>query len=269
MPEFHIYTPLFNQVIAEAKTHDIFSNIAKHYGNGGGIIGIEAQLVENYVYDSIYVILENLPTEQLNEFSESIFGSEEETGFEATLDDLTGRLTGLFSSWMDENYDLYGNNRNDEDEDGSEEWELNAADREAIDFAIDAAYSLLKKPDITPYQIQGLARAIYALQQLPRFEQDIDVSFGLNKRGGDGSFSESYSFDFYINQDHFKISEHPAVSDSSGTDHSASIIHFVGPLFEREVNDLGYFRNKFYSFLNSSDVWVEDDSDPDVNLDED
>ena len=74
---------------------------------------------------------------------------------------------------------------------------------------------------------------------------------------------------FLFAKSHFKISEHPAVSDSSGTDHSASIIHFVGPLFERVVNDLGYFRNKFYSFLNSSDVWVEDDSDPDVNLDED
>lgn len=270
MQQYEQYDWIFEQIVADAKKHDILTSVANHYGNGGGVGGIEGQLAVSYVKDSITIILESLSKEKLNDVVVTLLPLEEGSAVEVSLEDISDKLEGFFASWMDDHYDLYGNETDNEEEVYEEGWSLNNNDREAISFALEAAYSLLKKPNISPYQNQGLARAIYAMQQLPRFEQYIDVSFGLTKIASDSGFDESYRIGFTINEDQFSITEtQSAFTEMKDTVKKTSTIYLTGPLFVSEDNNLGYIRDKFVSCLRVADVWVEDNSDPEVILGED
>jgi hypothetical protein len=267
MPNYPNSELIYNLIIQEASEKDIVMSLMNHYGHGGGLDGIEAQLTENYVLDLITLILDDMTVEQKGEIAIEVLKRDEFSVDNYTLEELAVSLQSLFSVWMDDNFDMYGNRR--EEEEVEIAWKLNAVDLEAIEFGINAAYDLLRKPGICPYNIQGLARAIYALKHLPVFDQDISVTYGLMKKVDSNGFSEKYCFEFSINEDHFKISELWSTYDpESGSDTRSSIIYFNGPNYPQEANDLDYFRNKFYSFLDSSDVVVEDNSDPEVSLEE-
>jgi hypothetical protein len=210
--------------------------------------------------------LENQGSEQLKVIALDLVDNEEIEKFGYSIEEMSVRLEHLFSAWMDDHFDLYGNNSELGE---NNEWDLRPIDKEAIGFALEVAYKLLRKPGIRPYDIQGLARAIFALERLPSADSDINVRFGISKRGGDKDFSEHFSFDFEINLEYLKIYESRSTYESSiGSDNSSTLIYFYGPGYEREVGDLPYYINKFYSFLNSSEVSVEDNSDPEVSLEE-
>jgi len=257
---------IFEKIVADAKLHDIFTSIANHYGHDGGLDGLEAELVINYVIDSVLNLLESQGSEQLKEIALALKDTDEIEKDGYSTEELAVRLEKLFSVWMNDQYDLYGNISDGAANSG---WDLCPIDKEAIDFALEAAYALLRKPGVRPYDIQGIARAIFALESLPLFDRDINVTFGIIKKAGDNTFSESFSIDFEINLDHFKIYESWSTYEAAfGSNNTSTLIYFYGPDYKREVDDLPYFRNKFYSFLNSSEVCVVDDSDPDVSLEE-
>ncbi len=257
---------MFERIILEAKSKDIFDSLFNHYVDIAGLDGVERDLVVDFVIDSFASFLEDLSPEKLIDVERSLVDDNDPVSVSRSIDELAIELESRFSGWM---VDKYEDDQEEEYEEEELGWELNSTDHEAIRFAITAAYEILCKPGILPYEIQGIARAIYALKYLPKFENDINVSFGIYKQNGDSDFSERFSLDFVINQDHFKIYESWSNYDSAvGSDNRSSIIYFYGPGYEREVNDLLSSKNRFYSFLNSSEISVEDESDNDIYLDE-
>lgn len=96
-----------------------------------------------------------------------------------------------------------------------EQFELNDDDYSAIEIAKNTARRFLKDPRITPEQIIGIGKALYALEHLPLVTPDANSEFGIVYRAGDKEFSEMRYITFRISEDTFEISKGGSVYDKA------------------------------------------------------
>jgi hypothetical protein len=92
---------------------------------------------------------------------------------------------------------------------------MDSVDREAVALATKMAHRLLTVKGITPRQIHAVARALYALDRLPRVTSGCLVRIGVCHRSGGEGFSEMQYLDIAISEEEFGILQGGSVYDSS------------------------------------------------------
>ncbi len=110
------------------------------------------------------------------------------------------------------------------------------SDQKAVAAAIRFARWLLAHVEMTPAQIQGIARAIYALQRLPESTEGIDLRFGAHVERGDEEDKEYWAWDVGITPEEFSLSSDGSVWSKQVSGDSVS-----GYSYEVEV---GGYRDK-------------------------
>jgi hypothetical protein len=85
----------------------------------------------------------------------------------------------------------------------------------AIQIAMNIARLLLRKSNLTPLQVVGLGKALYALEKFPTAIPGADVEFGIVYRAGDEDFGEMRYVTFHISDTEFEISSGGSVYDRS------------------------------------------------------
>ena len=83
-----------------------------------------------------------------------------------------------------------------------DKFNLTEEDEYAVEIAIDTAYRFLKEHSLSPREIVGLGRAIYALQRMPETTPGISVEYGVYDRFE----GESNYIDFNVGGGVFHIS---------------------------------------------------------------
>jgi hypothetical protein len=83
---------------------------------------------------------------------------------------------------------------------------LDGEDYAIVDAAARFTRTFLCLPEITPVQIVGLGRALYALEQMPQATPGVFVDFGISLRTGTGVSADSRYWDFRITDSSFSIS---------------------------------------------------------------
>jgi hypothetical protein len=96
-----------------------------------------------------------------------------------------------------------------------EQFELKGDDYSAIEIAKNTVRLFLKEPQITPQQIIGLGKALYALERLPLVTPGSYSEFGIVYREGDEEFSEMRYITFRISESAFEISMGGSVYDKA------------------------------------------------------
>jgi hypothetical protein len=93
---------------------------------------------------------------------------------------------------------------------------LDGEDYAIVDAAARFTRTFLCLPEITPAQIVGLGRALYALEQMPQTTPGVFVDFGISLRTGARASAESRYWDFRITDSSFSISTGGHHLDPSG-----------------------------------------------------
>ena len=160
----------------------------------------------------------------------------------------------------------------DEADDASEmtstkedEFELEDEDYEAIGLAKKVIRLLLAHPDVTPRQIVGLGRALYAWDRLPQATPGVNSEFGVCYRSGDKNFSQMRYVSFLIEGNSFVISMGGSVYDSAvgsdtitGPKWEVELGGYSNREFEGEMDDL---EAKILKYLRlGAEITVDDDS---------
>lgn len=160
----------------------------------------------------------------------------------------------------------------DEADDASEmtstkedEFELEDEDYEAIGLAKKIIRLLLAHPDVTPRQIVGLGRALYAWDRLPQATPGVNSEFGVCYRSGDKNFSQMRYVSFLIEGSSFVISMGGSVYDSAvgsdtitGPKWEVELGGYSNREFEGEMDDL---EAKILKYLRlGAEITVDDDS---------
>lgn len=118
------------------------------------------------------------------------------------------------------------------------EFKLEDEDHEAIGLAKKLIRLLLAKPDVSPRQIVGLGRALYAWERLPQVTPGVFCEFGVCYRSGDKIFSQMRYVSFLISEQDFEISMGGSVYDSAVGSDTIS-----GPKWQVEIG--GYSNREF------------------------
>ena len=84
--------------------------------------------------------------------------------------------------------------------------ELDEDDQVAVFLAKKMARRFLKEYDLTPEQVIGLGKALYALDQLPELTPGANIEFGLCYSASSHTISETRCRTFRITEDSFEIS---------------------------------------------------------------
>ena len=120
-------------------------------------------------------------------------------------------------------------------------------------------------PDVTPRQIVGLGRALYAWDRLPQATPGVNSEFGVCYRSGDKNFSQMRYVSFLIEGNSFVISMGGSVYDSAvgsdtitGPNWEVELGGYSNREFEGEMGDL---EEKILKYLRlGAEITVDDDS---------
>lgn len=129
---------------------------------------------------------------------------------------------------------------------GIKKFELTNDDLYAVEIAKNTARHFLRCPQITPNQVIGLGKALYALERLPLVTSGASDEFGIVYRNGTEEFSEMRYIDFRISESAFEISIGGSVYDKAvGSD------SFSQPGWLVEVGGYGNTGCDLYNLENS------------------
>ena len=150
-----------------------------------------------------------------------------------------------------------------EEEDEGLVWEDD--DLFAVETAKAAARMLLSHPGITPGQIVGLGRALYALERLPQATPGVCCEYGVSLTSGNDDFSEMHYISFRITDDDFEISTGGSVYDKRvGSDTVSGphwLLEFSG-FADRSLGEgITSIEGRVRRYLRSgAEITVDDDS---------
>jgi hypothetical protein len=133
---------------------------------------------------------------------------------------------------------------------------------------IDFTSTLIANAGPTPRQLVGLARALYALERLPKISPGVNVDYGISLRQGDESFEEMKYWGVRICEDSFEVSSGGSVYNAEvGSDSISGFKLYVeaGSDGYRECNDYCYeWLDDLEELLNlGAELDVTDDSERD------
>lgn len=175
----------------------------------------------------------------------------------------------------------------DDDEDWQEEWEDEAGEEDETVFpltasdlsfvgnaVIDFTRTLIAKAGPAPRQLVGLARALYALERLPKITPGVNVDYSISLRQGGENFEEMKYWGVRISEGSFEVESGGSVYNAGiGSDSVSGFKLYMetGSYGYRECNDSCYeWLDDPEELLNlGAELDVADDSDPDCKLDED
>jgi hypothetical protein len=102
---------------------------------------------------------------------------------------------------------------------------------------------LISRADWTPRQLVGLARALYAIKQLPDITPGVDVDIEVTVKLGDEIYGETKSWKLRITEDTFEVSSGSSFHDNRyGTDLVTGLRFFAKAGIDgcRTCNDSSY-----------------------------
>jgi hypothetical protein len=122
-----------------------------------------------------------------------------------------------FCGWLRDSHGSVGCDENSERE-GSDAADLEAFPEDALDMTLAEAAERLARwgaasPNVTPRELVGLGRALYALQRLPLVTPGVWVEVTLYTGDGDKDYSERHYWSFQIVDCGFYVSEGGSVYD--------------------------------------------------------
>ena len=107
-------------------------------------------------------------------------------------------------------------------------FEFVETDREAAAAALRLLRRLLANEELTPAQILGLARAMYAIQRLPHSTDGVEVDFCASMTRGDDEYKDEWGWQVRITPEAFSISSGGSVwSRQSGGDSVSGYMYEV------------------------------------------
>jgi hypothetical protein len=126
---------------------------------------------------------------------------------------------------------------------------------------------LIARADWTPRQLVGLARALYAIKQLPDITSGVDVNIEVTVKLGDDIYGETKCWKLRITEDTFEVSSGCSFHDNRyGTDPVTGIRFFAkaGVEGRRSCNDSSYeFLEDLGEYVQDATLKVVDKSRPD------
>ena len=149
---------------------------------------------------------------------------------------------------------------------GIEEFGMTDDDYYAIEIAKNIPRRFLKDPRITPQQVIGIGKALYALERMPRVTPGSYTEFGIEYRAGTEEYSEMRYIDFRISESAFKISKGGSVYDKSvGSDNISEPGWLVEVGGHRDTQcELYDIEDSIKEYLNlGAKITVSDESDID------
>ncbi len=132
---------------------------------------------------------------------------------------------------------------------------------------------LIARADWTPRQLVGLARALYAIKQLPGITPGVDVDIEVTVKLGDEIYGETKLWKLRITEDTFEVSSGCSFHDKRyGTNLVTGIRFFAkaGIDGRRCCNDSSYdFLEDLGEYIKDATLKVVDKSIPDCIPDDD
>lgn len=134
-----------------------------------------------------------------------------------------------------------------------------------VETAKTMARSLAASPNVTPQQLVGLARALYALERLPDRTLGVQVHVTISRRGGDDDYSEMRFWSVFITESVLNIDSGGSVySKDTGSDSFTSFDFYAELGWGRAVEgDCYAWTAEVGDALGvATKLTVEDESDP-------